>query len=715
MKKILSSFFILIICSFGAQAGQNFRTMYLDFGPNDVTNGNKTLSPDKNGNYWNNVTDPATTTATVNLVDKTNAATGAYLNITAGFSKNGILNGGLLAPSDALLNDFAINTATQDYFFTDAIGRFSIKGLDKTKGYVFSMFGTRNEPEKRTSTFTAVGINKSSGVLQTSGINLGGTGYNGNNSTILMTDTIMPDSNGQINISLAKTEGTFAYLSILKINEVEACVADTFWKTKEPYHIAFMGSSVAYGAGATNNQGYAYMFKQMLSSRWAKNSGQNWNVTNVSIGGNNTTAIMNRWDTDLLPLCSKYVIYGLSLGNEGITTGGQAIYNQFRDNMIYLIKKARDKGIEPVVANCYTRGDYNATDYTFVKQMNMLMHEWNVATINVLGAIDNGAGQWATGYMYDSAHPNNSGHIEFKDAIVPSLFDAMDAGKPQPQMVDGTSLRLKPDSADYRLEFTAEESLHPFTLSFDIQTSSTGPIAQFKTTSGQCALSIENNGSLNYTSAKSIGIQGSNILNDNQWHKVTLTHYYAMGKTFLYVDKVLQGSIAERLISTTFNLGAFGAPAGNFRKLMFYRAGMNALEVAALVDQKMLKSSLEIFAPLDEKGITGTDTLVNLAQSTNKVFKVKIVDPGMGLSNQKISSNLFQFYPNPAKNHLLIKTNEVFDTITIIDMNGKSIKKIEGHENKVDISSLSPGVYFLKLSGKKCLGSQKFIKTVSVS
>ncbi|HEY5499253.1 MAG TPA: hypothetical protein VIK20_02585, partial [Bacteroidales bacterium] len=96
---------------------------------------------------------------------------------------------------------------------------------------------------------------------------------NGNNRTILVTDTIMPDSNGQINISLAKTEGTFAYLPILKINEVKTCVADTFWKTKEPYHIAFMGSSVAYGTGATNNQGYAYSFKQMLTSRWNKKAG----------------------------------------------------------------------------------------------------------------------------------------------------------------------------------------------------------------------------------------------------------------------------------------------------------------------------------------------------------------------------------------------------------------------------------------------------------
>jgi hypothetical protein len=343
--------------------------------------------------------------------------------------------------------------------------------------------------------------------------------------------------------------------------------------------------------------------------------------------------------------------------------------------------------------------------------MNLLIHQWDVPSINVLGAIDNGAGQWATGYQYDGSHPNSAGHREFTYSMVPSLFDALDAGKPQPQWVSGTSLRMKPDSSDFRLEFTAEEVLHPFTLSFDIQTGSTGQVAGFKTTNGPCSITIDNNGCLKYASAKSAGITGQTAVNDNQWHRITLTHYMAMGKTFLYVDKVLQGSIAERIVSSTFNLGARTGPAANYRNLLFYRSGINAGEVAALVDNNMLKSSLEIYAPLDEKGKTGTDTLVNLAQSTNKVVKVKLEDPGTPIEKVDKETATVSIYPNPAESTLFIHTNDTFRSIVLTDSNGKSLRTLAGNTSKVDIATLTPGIYFLQFSNGQTTLSRKFIKS----
>ena len=107
MKKLLLNSLLLFAISFGIQAQ---KTIYVDFGCNDVNNGNFTIGPDKNGNYWNNVTN--TSGSSTALVDNKNAVTTMYINVTNGFSKNGILSGGLLAPDEAKLNDFAINTAT---------------------------------------------------------------------------------------------------------------------------------------------------------------------------------------------------------------------------------------------------------------------------------------------------------------------------------------------------------------------------------------------------------------------------------------------------------------------------------------------------------------------------------------------------------------------------------------------------------------------------
>lgn len=601
------------------------KTTYIDFGPNDVTNGNITTSPDVNGNYWNNVTNTATTAANVNLVDKTNASTGASIKITSGFSSNGILNGGLLSPDASLLGDFAIPTATQDYFFTSTASSISIRGLDKTKGYVFSAFGTRNETEKRVSGYAITGATFYNGSLQTSGTNLGGTGNNANIKTILTSDIIMPDDNGQINLTLTRNEGSFGYLGILKINQVNPVTFEPYCPTKETSRIAIMGSSVPSGTGATNNQGYAQLYAQLLATRAGSGTGQTWNVSNISVPGNNTLSVINRWDKDLLPLCSRYVIYALSLGNEGITTGGQAIFDQFRDNLKLLINKARQQGIEPIITNCYSREDYTATEYNFIKQMNLLIHSWNVASINLLGALDNGAGKWATGYKYDDLHPNDAGHLEFEYAIVPSLFDALKAGKTQPYFIDGTSLNLSPASG-YKLQIKPEEILHSFTYSFDIQTSATGQVAELSTASGQKLLVINASGKLDY----SPGITGTTTITDNQWHKVTLTHYYALGKTLLYIDKVLQGTITEKIVTTGFDLNASNAPTANYRTLLLYRSGMTPEEISAMVDANLLKSSLEIYAPLDG----ANDPLLNLAQSTNTLKKIKLIAGNYYIQNR---------------------------------------------------------------------------------
>ena len=170
-----------------------------------------------------------------------------------------------------------------------------------------------------------------------------------------------------------------------------------------------------------------------------------WYTSGISIGGNSTLNLLARYN-DLLYDCGKYVIFGLSLGNEGIhgAADQQAIYNQFKDNMQTLISKAREDGKYPVMMNNYTRGDFEESDYRYVKQMNLLIHEWDLPSVNMLGAIDNGSGKWADGYQNgtDLYHPNTEGHREFLYAMVPSLFDAIEAGKTLPARVSGTSYTL---------------------------------------------------------------------------------------------------------------------------------------------------------------------------------------------------------------------------------------------------------------------------------
>jgi hypothetical protein len=70
--------------------------------------------------------------------------------------------------------------------------------------------------------------------------------------------------------------------------------------------------------------------------------------------------------------------------------------------------------------------------------------------------------------------------------------------------------------------------------------------------------------------------------------------------------------VAERLSIKHLQLGNKTGKAISAKNWLFYRSGMNSTEIAALTNNVFLKSSMELYAPLDEK----KGVLVNLAQST---------------------------------------------------------------------------------------------------
>lgn len=93
-----------------------------------------------------------------------------------------------------------------------------------------------------------------------------------------------------------------------------------------------------------------------------------------------------------------------------------------------------------------------------------------------------------------------------------------------------------------------------------------------------------------------------------------MTHYYAQGRTLLYTDKVLAGELNEKLTVGRFTIGDQTSIAERmYSELFFYRSAMNREEIEKLCEGKMLKSSLEIYAPLDGS----KSTIENLAQSMN--------------------------------------------------------------------------------------------------
>jgi hypothetical protein len=211
-------------------------TLLIDFGRHNGNDGNATSNPDANGNFWNNASADSGDFEIPNglsfgsLVDTTNAATSIEIEATSIWRSNGRNNGGLLAPDDALLGDFAIGTATEDYWFTEAGGSpalgntssLTISGLDLSRTYDFRLFGTRNTTSTRITEYVFEGANGPfSASLTTSGENIGNDGaYDGNDDTIISIAGVAPNASGEIDFTLNATEGDFGYLGALEISSV---------------------------------------------------------------------------------------------------------------------------------------------------------------------------------------------------------------------------------------------------------------------------------------------------------------------------------------------------------------------------------------------------------------------------------------------------------------------------------------------------------------
>ena len=433
------------------------------------------------------------------------------------------------------------------------------------------------------------------------------------------------------------------------------------------HRIAIFGSSVPNGTGdETGQEGYTGRIRMLLEPR-------GWEVLNQSRGGDNTVTIAPRFEPEGTPeygtrylttVDPGYAVIALSLGNEGIiecapgetrrctATRDEAdrIYEQFATGLWDLVERSRAKGIVPIVTLCYTRGDFSEREYEYTRRMNLLINSWDVPSVNLLGAIDDGSGRWAAGFVTDDLHPNSAGFVEMTHAFVPSLFDALAAGKPAPvKSTDPGFVRVRGGGAA-PIAFAPDATMRSFAVSFLVRATGDGTVAAV---SGQgLGTSVERrayerrndivqievhdvsprgpvrarvavtDGRLTYTSASGRAVASTVDATDGAWHHVVLSHYVARAETLLFVDGALAGSIREQLQPEQFVLGGAGeaddpAPEqADYKDWMIHRAGLNADEARALHAGTLLPASLEVYAPLTG---TGTAAGENLAQSLSVV------------------------------------------------------------------------------------------------
>ena len=316
--------------------------------------------------------------------------------------------------------------------------------------------------------------------------------------------------------------------------------------------VCFFGSSVCRGVGADMLHGYATQVTEALPAGWES--------VNISVDGNNTYDLFARFDRDMTPLEAKYVVIGISLGNEGLHENGARAVLSYKENMPRLIRMLQEQGRVVIVTNNYPRADFNEVDYEDLCEVNLEVQQWDVPTINVFGTIDDGHGRWAE-HMWNGSdiyHPNQVGHKAMASAFPLTMWEALQAGKPLPKYI----CTQGDENGVECVSFVPEGQVQSYTLS--------------------------------YVSADTI---------------YTEVYSAAQKKLWLYANGQ-QVSVTEGIDKT---VGTITIQGSNIHQVLFYRAAMTEREVRALARGKMLRSSLEIYCPL-----LGGDTS-NYAQTMNCV------------------------------------------------------------------------------------------------
>lgn len=176
----------------------------------------------------------------------------------------------------------------------------------------------------------------------------------------------------------------------------------------------------------------------------------------------------------------------------------------------------------------------------------------------------------------------------------------------------------------------------------------------------------------------------SSIIQQNEWVFVTLVNNGTNSK--LFINGVLQSSYNETF-SFTDNLNALYLGARGYN---------------TAVPTDFFNGKIDDFRVYG-KALTNTD-IDSLYNSPNPTANIK------ELANEE---GLFQIYPNPVDDILFIncQTELQINKLVITDLTGKTIESnISQLNNKIDVSHLKEGVYYLTISFEGHSQILKFIK-----
>lgn len=155
----------------------------------------------------------------------------------------------------------------------------------------------------------------------------------------------------------------------------------------------------------------------------------------------------------------------------------------------------------------------------------------------------------------------------------------------------------------------------------------------------------------------------------------------------------------------------------NTLKLQTVSGGVTTIETIAITAADTAEQSYQIDVPAGSTTWIGSfqlrlrfvNTAGNLDGGSIEVNRIQIVDPAT-LSVEENTLSAFSLYPNPVKNTLNIESQDAISNVTVYNLLGKEVISSNTVKNTLDVSTLSNGVYVIKLTSDKGVATKKFVK-----
>ena len=379
--------------------------------------------------------------------------------------------------------------------------------------------------------------------------------------------------------------------------------------------IVGIGSSVMFGYGATDNNGWFNMLKTVLEA-------DGFVVKNKSIGGNTTQDAINRFYVDVVSENPDIVVVSLNLRNGGISDGDVlAKTDIFIANMQKIIGLCYQNNYKVIICTPYPADDYTDLQYKCIKNIISIFSTWNVPVIDLISnVIDNSTtGHYISSLQIgDGAHPNDAGYLAMYSAVDKSIF--YDESK-RDYVINagffGTHRYAygNESSISNRVIYypiAPADKLNFATVSFWFrkkQSNASTMVIWSGNDSNTPRLRHVNDNIIYYATSNSAIDTGVQI-EDFAYHHFCIVFNKSQMKEYVYIDGVLVGlaniTTWVGLWNPTFlsiNTGEFNYANSEIKDIAIYRTALNIKDIIHLKNGNIRKASIIGYWPLNDSDV----------------------------------------------------------------------------------------------------------------